>query len=523
MNKTVNRKKTINSKPFIAKNNNLISNINGFIENTNRIREVLGNGIELTEKNILNDTHVSSCVQSRISAVRNYEWEIKCDDEELNDFITKTLTNLGMYKLIEYLMDAIFYGYSITELRWRDVAGKRIPTNIKLLPNDWFRFNENGLCYFINENGEKELIDYKRCIITQYKNTKENPYGQSVYKKCVIPVMIKEVVTTLLLKYTEISVIPQYIGKLQNTASEEDFERLKDVLVSLISGTSAVLKDDENIEVLNSITNQNNDLLFRTLNYANNEISKAILSNTLTTENTGSTGSYAMSKTHHEVMKYVTFGDIQLIKSKIDELIKWVVTENYLSYQIKDLPEIIFYEKEDVDKELVDVIQKLSSIPKDSKITFTPEFFIEQLGFKRHWFKIADFDNEEQVSYSENYNENKECVKGGKLCSCENKCKEYTEKYGHKEYDDQNLIDKYIEYMIENNDDLLDELNDKFLNEIKDTKNYKEVLDKIPDCLDFNTDKIEDVLNKSKIVSSAIGEVSIKDEINTKRNKYENK
>ena len=68
--------------------------------------------------------------------------------------------------------------------------------------------------------------------------------------------------------------------------------------------------------------------LYRELiNVSNAEISKAILSGTLTTEI--GIGSYAAAKTHQEVRKDVIISDIELVITSVNKIIKMICELNY--------------------------------------------------------------------------------------------------------------------------------------------------------------------------------------------------
>jgi phage gp29-like protein len=111
------------------------------------------------------------------------------------------------------------------------------------------------------------------------------------------------------------------------------------------------------------------------VHFFNAEISKALLSQTLTTEQ-GDTGSYAMSQTHLEVRQDVVDSDKRMVEFWLNKLIEWIVKFNFGN--LAEMPKFEMYQEEDVDKPLAEVVSMLTQY---KQVEFTKEFYKRRFGF----------------------------------------------------------------------------------------------------------------------------------------------
>lgn len=83
------------------------------------------------------------------------------------------------------------------------------------------------------------------------------------------------------------------------------------------------------------------DLYLQLIKLANGEISKALLSETLTTEM--DSGSYAASVTHFKVRREVILGDKFLVEQTINKLIEYIAKVN--NFETWNLPKFVLSEQ----------------------------------------------------------------------------------------------------------------------------------------------------------------------------------
>ena len=101
------------------------------------------------------------------------------------------------------------------------------------------------------------------------------------------------------ISFAEIFGLPLRLGKYQPGASEDDKRALMQALVQLGSDAAGIIPDGSSIQFVNTEKTSSTDLYDRLARYCDEQISKAILGQTLTSD--AGNGSYAQSKTHNEV------------------------------------------------------------------------------------------------------------------------------------------------------------------------------------------------------------------------------
>lgn len=346
---------------------------------------------QVTLENILTDPHVASCVQSRKSGVLSQTWEVQPTNNPLpgiNELISQIFQELDIFKIITELLNAPLYGFVISEIVWKTTSWQNkkiiLPASIQNKPNKWFFFDANNMPRFRNPETRKDeiLLPYKFLVI-QHEPTFDNPYGNAVLSRCLWPVVFKKTFVTFWTNFAEKFGMPHFIGKIDSVATTKDFEELEELLENLIQDGSAVIPSTDNIEILNASTANSASIFQEFINFCNTEISKAILSQTLTTE-LGDVGSYAAANVHANIREDVVKSDKLLIEKALNKLIRWIVDLNF-GKQI-EYPRFIIYREEDVDKPLAETVEIL----KKAGIRVLEPFIIRRMGLQKNEFELIE-------------------------------------------------------------------------------------------------------------------------------------
>lgn len=117
----------------------------------------------------------------------------------------------------------------------------------------------------------------------------------------------------------------------------------------------------------------------RLVDFHNKEISKAVLTVTLTTEIEG-VGSYKASDIHREMLSYLGVGDKKLVERALNTLLDYYVKLNYANVAC---PRIKLNKKEAIVEESAERDKILSEIG----VTFTKDYFK-----KRYNLQDGDFE-----------------------------------------------------------------------------------------------------------------------------------
>ncbi len=350
-----------------------------------------------TYRNFLYDAHVASCVQSRKSGILSMEWEINrgAKKSQEAEFIENIFNDLNIRQIINEILDAPLYGFKPLEIYWGETNGMIIPKEVKGKPPWWFFYDTNNMLRFKDKNKQfGVLIPNKKFLVVQSNASYDNPYGDAVLAKCYYPVIFKKGGMKLWSIFTQKYGMPFLHGKIGLGKGQEEAYELFNVLEKLQQDGIAITEEEVDIEILESSKTSSSDIYRNLLHFCNAEISKAILSQTLTTEQ-GDTGSYAMSQTHLQVRKDVVDSDKQLVEIWMNNLIEWIIEYNFNS--ISEMPKFVLFEEEDVDMTLAQRDQTLAST---NQITFTKEYFKRNYGFKDDEIEVGK--KEIKTEFSEN-------------------------------------------------------------------------------------------------------------------------
>lgn len=448
----------------------LFSALNELLPNPDVILQKNNETLE-TYKNFLYDAHVSSCVQSRKAGVLSLNWEINRGGTKSteSEFIEEIFNSLNLRQIISEMLDAPLFGFKPIEIYWNEAEGKIVPKELKGKPSWWFEFDSINMLRFKDRNKPNGvLLPNKKFLLLQHNATYDNPYGESILAKCYYPVIFKKGGMKLWSVFTQKYGMPFLHGKIGLGKGQEEAYELFNVLEKLQQDGIAVTEEEVNIEIIESSKTSSADVYKNLLHFCNAEISKAILSQTLTTEQ-GDTGSYAMSQTHLQVRKDVVDADKQLVEYWLNKLIEWIIEFNFES--VSEIPRFVMYEEQDVDMSLAQRDQTLSST---GQVKFTKEYFKRNYGFK---------DDEIEISFEQT----------------------------KPQFSESDIISEKSAFDISQFDELTQSVLKPILEMINESKSYNEIQDKIIEMFpELDTTILEEYLAKGILLATGSGIISAK-------------
>lgn len=158
--------------------------------------------------------------------------------------------------------------------------------------------------------------------------------------------------------FCEVFGMPLRLGKYDASASESDKKQLMEAIISLGTDAAGIVPSSTMIEFIESQKTTSVEIYEKLARYCDEQISKAILGQTLTSDSGG--GSYAQSKTHNEVRHDLTVADAKSLAVTIRrDIIRPLVEFNYGSEA--NIPFFGFdcHEVED-QKEVVEIYKTLA-------------------------------------------------------------------------------------------------------------------------------------------------------------------
>lgn len=332
-------KKYLGSEIALREKQKIMKDFLEYLPDPDYILKQQGQGIEIYSK-LEYDPHLTAVKQQRIMQVTSMDWEIGSSihpasaghsETGIKSEVEAWIRNIDIESVIEQVMDCIFYGYSVFEVMWEQRNGRIEPVRVVEKPQEWFVYDENNELKMRPEKINEKFIDLPpyKFLVARHKAKYDNPYGEKLLARCFWPVKLKKDGIVFWAYMAEKFGMPYLIGKVNKNASNEEKAAFLKELESMRRDAVAVCNDDDSIETLDIGTRGDSNGLYQDfIIFQNSEISKAILTVTLTTE-IMKTGTYAASQTHKEILEQIALSDKKIVEKTINELIRWYVELNW--------------------------------------------------------------------------------------------------------------------------------------------------------------------------------------------------
>ena len=233
--------------------------------------------------------------------------------------LTLDLSGIKLKSVFNAILDTNFYGYSVLELYWA-VDGNRLRlVRMEEKPRDWFTFSDRGELLFL-ENGQARPVPYGKFLVVRHEPTYENPFGLRLLSRCLWPVAFKRAGVDWSMKFLERYGMAWQVAKAPSNYDEKDRLKLASSLAAMVQDAVAVLPQGAEHQIVKVDSKGGVESFLSFLNFWNAAISKVLSCQTQSSEITGSTGTYASSQTHYNVLEDVTEADEQLVCDAMNDL-----------------------------------------------------------------------------------------------------------------------------------------------------------------------------------------------------------
>ncbi|MDR0487050.1 MAG: DUF935 domain-containing protein [Treponema sp.] len=338
---------------------------------------------------LMTDSHLESVWSVRCAAASGAEWFMAPGDDspsaqEPADAFAEELKDMDVPRIIEEMMDAIAYGYSPLEVLWTAKKGRWGIFDIVGKPPQWFEFNQdNELVLKTGVLGTEELPE-NRFLIARHRPSYANPYGVKVLSKCFWPVTFKKNGFRWWTVFVEKYGGAFMYGKYPSNAGEKFKQELLGALERMVADAVAIAPEGSKISITSASDKRGgSDVHSAYIQMSNNEISKAVLGQTLTTE-IGGVGSFAAAKTHNEVREHIASADRFRICESFNRLAAVYTFYNF-GADISP-PQFQFVKDEDLQLDRAERDVKTYSIGWRP----TRKYLIQQYGYQDDDFELAE-------------------------------------------------------------------------------------------------------------------------------------
>ena len=279
--------------------------------------------MELFEEMEEKDPHLFSQLQTRKNAVTGLDFEIipfsdDPRDKEIADFIEEQINGIESLEDVETdLLDAIGKGFAVSEIRWGYDEGHVVVREIKSRHQKRFFWDSLDDSFKVRTKDAPEgiLLPANKFIVHRYKARSGHTSRAGILRVVAWMYLFKNYDLKDWVSFAEVYGLPLRLGKYAPGASEADKVALMQALIQIGADAAGIIPDGTSIDFITTEKTSSSDLYERLARYCDEQISKAILGQTLTSDSGG--GSYAQSKTHNDVRHDLTVADCKSLASTL--------------------------------------------------------------------------------------------------------------------------------------------------------------------------------------------------------------
>lgn len=318
------------------------------------------------------DDEVAQCVETRKDAVIATPWRLEPNQTRGSKWLTLQLEP-HIETILRGVMSAVFYGYSVTEIIWKQDAGRITIDRIDERNLEWFRIHPRlGWRYFPNDgSGGMDGLecDPRKFFITVRNPTTRNPYGESLLSRLWFPVTWRREGWQMWLRFLETFGQPIVIGRVFDY--NQFITAIKAQGVRSVIGWQGRAEDS-----VQTITASNPGEFERLENALVKRCQKLILGQTLTSD-VGNVGSYAAATVHNEVRHDKTHADCRLATHTLQRIVDTLAGLNNLQPAQFVLADDTGLEAERAARDAV-----LVPVMQASGLKLTPNYFMDRYDYR---------------------------------------------------------------------------------------------------------------------------------------------
>ena len=351
----------------------------------------------------MRDGHLTSVRQKRFAAVTARPWTIdgSKSDPKKAKIIEEHLWNLEIRDTITQMLSALDYGHAEHEVVWDVVdtdAGKLIlPIKIIDRKQEWFKFTDTGELKFQTKSNQFLEPPPRKFILTRNKPSSSQPYGEALRSDCFWPLAFKKGGLKFWMIYVEKFGMPKAIGKGPSSMTEIEQKKFLKSLYSLVRDAVAVIPQNGSIELLESKLSGGTLLPQEAIvKWADSEISKVWLGETLTTEQTSTGGTQAMATVHNDVRSDLALDDVAMIEKSFNTLIRWIWAINWPNEKVIPWMNIILPKDLQIAR-----VERDVKLAQSLGVRFNKDYITDVYGVDGKYFEIVEPITQQEPAFAE--------------------------------------------------------------------------------------------------------------------------
>ncbi|MBV7262572.1 DUF935 domain-containing protein [Photobacterium sp. WH24] len=283
------------------------------------------------------DLHYRSVLSTRKLAVTSIEPTVEAASDEAKDLelaeaVRQLLRHPQLPECMFDLLDGLGKGIGLVEILWHTETVPWLPRQFKWVDPRFIRLDKETLSEvrLVTDENQTEGEPLKPCgYLCHMPRMKSGHWLRNGLARLVaVMYMLKSYTVRDWWAFAEVFGMPIRVGKYHNNASPEDIRTLVNAIATIASDAGAAIPESMQIDMVETAKGNGGDTLFENMaEWADRQISKAVLGQTMTTDD-GSSQSQA--QVHNEVRKDIIKWDARQLANTLNEfLVKPFIDMNF--------------------------------------------------------------------------------------------------------------------------------------------------------------------------------------------------
>lgn len=313
-----------------------------------------GQGLKLYDK-LLDDAHIYAVMRKLAGAIASREWTVtpgsdKRLEKKAADIVREQLLNLNTKDInpteenhtsvkgfdaltTAFVMGGVLNGRHFGEVMWATEGNRTIAVEVRSRDPRQFAFAKGNYGYVLRhltkENSWSGVeVPLKKILAWSHGGLDGNPYGRAMGRVLFWPNFFKKNGIRFWLKFVERFAAPKPTGRYPRGATPQQVAELRAALAAFANETEIAIPEGMLIEYLEAASSGTIDTYQSLCAFMDAQISRAVLGETGTTDQTGSGGSRARDQVGNEVRLEISKAIADSLSYSFNRLATWITDYN---------------------------------------------------------------------------------------------------------------------------------------------------------------------------------------------------
>ncbi len=314
------------------------------------------------------DAHLFATLQTRKNALLGCPWKVIAGDDSTDARAAAALVERNLFTLpslnmaLFHLLDAVAKGFAVAEIIWEvdRESGHVYAADIRGRNQVDFAFDSGQRLFMLNDTpatdgsasrphlrenmrdllprpGETmvwaqgaQAMPERKFLHFAFQGNTCSPYGAALCIKAYQYYWLKKNTLQHWALFNEKFGSPTAVARYAATTSEDDLRRLEETIASLPQDTGVLLPEGVGLEFLEARRASGSNTYREMADWCNDEISKIVLGQTLTTSEGRRSGSLALGQVHETVRRDYLASDAAIVGQVLSsQLARWITDFNF--------------------------------------------------------------------------------------------------------------------------------------------------------------------------------------------------